>query len=101
MNTSRKNHSARSRSHASSRRRPIGAKIAGASFDTYVFLAARGDGVGEPILIGAGCRYQAVESRLGVARRRDAGAVARRRAMSGGFGQAGRVLKFVDERLEQ
>ena len=35
------------------------------------------------------------------ARRSAAVAVARPRVVSGGFGQAGRVLEFVDERLEQ
>ena len=84
-----------------SRGSPIGVKIVGPWFDTDVFLAAREDDAGGQILIGADGQWQAVGSRLGVARRRGAGAVARRRDVSGGFGQAGRVLEFVNERLEQ
>src|SRR3984893_8812399 len=87
--------------HASSRRTPIGVKIVGPLFDTDVFWAAREDDAGGQILIGAGGQWQAVGSRLGVAKRRDAEAGARRPGVSGGFGQAGRDLEFVNERLEQ
>src|SRR5213078_3241218 len=53
----------------SSRRTPIGVKIVGTLFDTVVFLAARGDGVGGPTSRGAGGRSWAVESQLGAVRR--------------------------------
>ncbi len=45
-----------------SRRSPIGAKIAVALFDSDVFLAVRGGGAGEPILIGASIRWWAAGS---------------------------------------
>src|SRR3984893_17346501 len=55
-----------------SRRSHICVKIAGTSFDTDVFLAARRDVVGGPTLPGASGRSWAVESRLGVAGRANA-----------------------------
>src|SRR6476620_3720270 len=79
----------------------IGAKLTIACFDMSVVSVARGDVAGVPLLTGAALRESAAERSLGAGWQRAGATDAKRRGGSGGFGQAGRVLEFVDERLEQ
>src|SRR5205085_5109152 len=79
----------------------IGAKLTIACIDMPVVLVAHEGDAGVPVLTDAAMRGSAAERSLGAGWQRAGATDAKRRDGSGGFGQAGRVLELVDERLKQ
>src|SRR5215470_12134823 len=79
----------------------IGAKLTIACFDMTVVLVAHEGDAGVPVLIDVAMRGSVAERSLGAGWQRAGATNAKRRGGSGGSGQAGRVLEFVDERLKQ
>src|SRR5215204_2625183 len=84
----------------SSRRKPIGANIRVALFDSAVVGSVRADADGGCRGRRAGGRWLAAGGWLAAGWRSVAGAAASGRVGSGG-GRAGRVLELVDQRFEQ
>src|SRR5215204_6207750 len=86
---------------ASCPRKRIGAKVTVACFGMSVVWVARADGAGVPVSTAAKTRGSVAERSLAAEWRRVGASAAKRRVESGGVGQAGRVLKLVDQRLKQ
>src|SRR5215470_14283299 len=80
----------------------ISANIMGSWLDSDACVwAARGDVAAEPFSTAAGKRGSVGEGWPAGERLRAEAGGAKQRGGSGGLGQAGRVLKLVDQRLEQ